>query len=247
VRRDGRVRYVRQPSNVGALANFARVFGLSRGYLYMVLGDDDWLAPSYVSRCSEVLLSHADLAAVCGTPRMYRGDQFVYEGRKMNLLRGSRAARVAAYFWQVGENVPFHGLMRRAVLTRMPPMPRALGGDWLFVAWLAFEGKIRTLDDTAICKSVRGTTGSWEKIASHTGLGPLATKMPYVLIIDAVLRDIAFRSPIYAPAGRIGRLWLACVVTAVLLAKFALWSAAVIVKGIWYRFTKRPFPWGPVR
>ena len=241
-RRDSRVRYVRQPTNVGAFANFARVFELSHGSLYMVLGDDDWLESTYVSRCSEVLLAHTETATVCGTPRMFRDDQFLYEGRKMNLLQGTSTERVAAYFWQVGENVPFHGLMRRAVLARLPVMPEVLGGDWLFVAWLAFVGKIQTLDDTAIYKSVRGTTGSWQKIASHTRLGTFATKIPYVLIMDAVFRDIAWASPAYAPAGRLGRIWLACLATAVLLGKFSLWSAVVIVKSVWYRFTERPFP-----
>jgi glycosyltransferase involved in cell wall biosynthesis len=241
-RRDRRVRFVRQPTNVGAFANFARVFELSRGGLYMVLGDDDWLDPSYVSRCSNVLLADPELATVCGTPRMYRDDEFLYQGRKMNLVQGTSTERLAAYFWQVGENVPFHGLMRRTVLMSLPAVPQVLAGDWLFVAWLAFLGKIRTLDDTTIHKSVRGTTGSWEKIASHTRLGSLATKIPYVLIMNAVFEDIAWASPVYASAGQLGRLWLASVATAVLLGKFALWSAGVIVKRVWYRFTEQPFP-----
>src|SRR5207247_7417863 len=65
-RRDGRVRYIRQPLNLGSGANFAEVFRNARGRFYMVLGDDDWLDETYISRCSAVLLAHKDTAVVCG-------------------------------------------------------------------------------------------------------------------------------------------------------------------------------------
>jgi glycosyltransferase involved in cell wall biosynthesis len=241
-RRDSRVRYVRQATNLGAIANFSKAFRCARGSLYMVLGDDDWLETTYVSHCCHVLLGRSDLAVVCGTPRIYLEDHFLHEGRKMNLLQPSGAARVVAYLWQVGENVPFHGLMRREMLTTVPPMPEVLAGDWLFIAWLAFTGKIKTLENTSINKSVAGTTGNWAKISRHTRLRLVSAKIPYLLIMGIVARDIGWASPVYAPAGRLGRVWLACLATAALLCKFALWSAAVIAKSLWYRFTTRSFP-----
>jgi hypothetical protein len=117
-----------------------------------------------------------------------------------------------------------------------------LAGDWLFVASLVFLGKIRTLDDTAINKAVTGTTGDWAKIVRHTRLPSFSARIPYLIIIGTVFRDIAWESPVYARAGTLGRLRIACVAMAVLVAKFTVWSAAVAAKKSWYRFTTRPFP-----
>ncbi len=50
---DPRVRYVRQAVNLGPLRNFEEVFEHSRGELFMWLGDDDTLDPSYVSECAQ--------------------------------------------------------------------------------------------------------------------------------------------------------------------------------------------------
>src|SRR5579862_7896404 len=49
---DSRVRYFRQSSNLGATANMNSVLRRARGSLCMLMGDDDWLEPSYVSRCA---------------------------------------------------------------------------------------------------------------------------------------------------------------------------------------------------
>lgn len=239
---DTRVRYFRQPTNVGATANFAQVFRCATGDFHMLLGDDDWLEPSYVGQCSRVLLEQPDVAVACGTPRMYGGDSYLYQGRKMNLLQASGPARVTAYFWQVGENVPFHGLIRRELLIQVPSVPEQLGGDWIFVAWLAMRGKIRTLETTWINKSAHGTTGSWQKVVRQMRLPGYAAQVPYLVIIASVFRDIAWVSPVYAPLGRAGRFALACMSAVVLTGKFSLWSVGVVAKRIWFRFTQRPFP-----
>lgn len=53
--RDGRVRYYRSDENRGAIWNFRRAFELSRGKYFMWAAFDDLRAPSYVSKCVEVL------------------------------------------------------------------------------------------------------------------------------------------------------------------------------------------------
>ena len=51
--RDDRVVYHRQSSNVGLLPNFIQTMQLAKGSYFRWVGDDDWLAPTYVSRCLE--------------------------------------------------------------------------------------------------------------------------------------------------------------------------------------------------
>lgn len=50
-RSDRRVSYHRQAENIGLNRNFAAVVQLSTGEYFRWVSDDDWLAPSYVSRC----------------------------------------------------------------------------------------------------------------------------------------------------------------------------------------------------
>ncbi len=52
---DPRVRYYKQPENVGLINNFVRVLDLAQGTYFKWLGDDDWLATNYVSRCLETI------------------------------------------------------------------------------------------------------------------------------------------------------------------------------------------------
>jgi glycosyltransferase involved in cell wall biosynthesis len=219
-RRDGRVRYVRQRNNVGLVANYAEVFKLAHGDFYMALADDDWLESNYISECIRVLLEEPDLVLACGKPRMFQGEQYYRDGLKPVLLQESATQRVVKYLRWVEENVPFHGVMRRELAASVPPMPNVLAGDWLYVASIAFKGKIRTLESTAINKTMGGTSAAWEKIVRTQGLPRYQARIPYLAIAWSVFSDIAWASPAYASRGSLARLPLACKATAAVLLKF---------------------------
>ncbi len=53
--RDPRVRYHRNPENIGQIDNFNKVLELSRGKYFRWIGSDDWLETDYARRCVEVL------------------------------------------------------------------------------------------------------------------------------------------------------------------------------------------------
>ena len=52
-RADDRIVYHRQARNVGLLNNFVHAIRVARGTFFRWIGDDDWMAPDYVSRCLE--------------------------------------------------------------------------------------------------------------------------------------------------------------------------------------------------
>lgn len=60
--RDRRVRYHRNPENIGAAGNFNLAFRLARGQYFKWAAHDDTCAPDYLARCVEAL--DADPAAV---------------------------------------------------------------------------------------------------------------------------------------------------------------------------------------
>jgi glycosyltransferase involved in cell wall biosynthesis len=62
--RDWRILYHRQPLNIGLLNNFTATIQLASGSFFRWIGDDDWLAPNYVSRCLAEFDAHSELVLV---------------------------------------------------------------------------------------------------------------------------------------------------------------------------------------
>ena len=70
-RADPRIRYLRQPRNIGAAPNHDFLVGQARGELFKWAAHDDLFAPDLLTRCiaalderPDVVLSHADMAIV---------------------------------------------------------------------------------------------------------------------------------------------------------------------------------------
>ena len=217
--RDCRVRYIRQSRNIGPTANMVTVLDQSRGDFYMLLCDDDWLDRTYVSDCVSTLLERPELILVCGKPLLYEGDRWIGEGVKTNLLQDCARDRVRAYFRQVEENGAVHGLIRRNVLMRLPSMPNIMGGDWLYVASIAFLGKVKTLDSSAIHKSKGGISRTPHSLRQAMGLTGFKSRFQRVNMLASVIKDIAWTSPVYERLGASGRLSLAAQVALGLLTR----------------------------
>ena len=76
----------------------------------------------------------------------------IFEGERINLWQEKGTERVKAYYQQVADNGVFYGLYRRNQLLRVP-MNHTMGGDWLFVASIAFLGKVKTLENVSLKRS----------------------------------------------------------------------------------------------
>lgn len=225
-RLDNRVQYVRQSTNRGIAANHISAFKHSRGEYYMVLGDDDWIDPSYVSTCMNVLLAKPEFALVCGKPFLYQSGHPLHEGVVTTLLQDSGSKRVLAYYRDVFDNVPFYGISRRALLSTVPPMRDTLAGDWFYIASLAFLGKIKTVETTSVYKSVgAGASASVESIVETLALPAFQARHTVLNVILYACKDIAWASPVYRSKGLLRRLLLSCQVGLVLSRKYHLYRA----------------------
>lgn len=144
-RSDPRVRYYRQPENIGLLNNFSRVQELAGGTYFKWIGDDDWLTPTYVSRCVEVLAEDAALILVT-TQQAYIGSDggqqtAGYDGHRMR--SGRPVERFTEMLRLLNESHllldPLYGLMRRAQVVKIPRV-NMLREDETFAAKLAMAG-----------------------------------------------------------------------------------------------------------
>jgi glycosyltransferase involved in cell wall biosynthesis len=150
-RSDARIRYHRQPQNIGLVPNFNAVLHLAEGTYLKWMGDDDWLTPTYVSRCVEVLDDDTTLILV--TTRQAHVDSggavasAAYDGGPM------RSARPVERFTEMIRLLneshllldPLYGMLRRGRIVRVP-RPIMLFEDQIFAARLALAGPFGHLD-----------------------------------------------------------------------------------------------------
>jgi glycosyltransferase involved in cell wall biosynthesis len=209
VMRDNRVRYLRQRDNRGATENFNEVLRQSRGKFFMWLADDDWLDRSYISRCLDVLTHQPEYSLVGGTAKYYEAETATAAGTQINLLQESSVSRLLSYCRQVDDNGTFYGLMRREHLAKVE-MQNVIGGDWLLVAALAYMGKVRTLEDVFINRSVGGLSCNIEEVASNYNLTKFQRKNVFLAVATNFARDIIWGSPTYEAMTRSARLVLGC-------------------------------------
>jgi glycosyltransferase involved in cell wall biosynthesis len=216
---DPRLRLVRQPSNIGPVANFEWVLGAASGHYFMWLSDDDWLDPQYVSRCEAALSADATTMLVCGAARYYRNGVYVIGERPTNLTSRRPGVRLIRYFARVSTNGTIFGLARRTDLQAVG-FPLGMGGDWLLVAALAARGRVSSLDGVHIHRSMSGSSANATDLARSYGLGGFAVSHPHLTVAGRVGKDIAFASPAFRGLSRTARLWVAVNVALLIVTRF---------------------------
>ena len=93
-RLDPRVRYVRNPRNVGVARNFNNLFRLATGHYFKWAPHDDVLAPEFLARCVDALESDPTLAIAVPQPQLIdedgNRDDFAQRHRESLTERGLR-------------------------------------------------------------------------------------------------------------------------------------------------------------
>lgn len=145
-RSDSRILYHRHPENVGLLNNFIGAMKLASGTYFRWIGDDDWLAPSCVSRCLAAFAE--DERRVLVTTRVaYTGPDGVtvtddgYDGTA--LASADPLVRFAEFMRLLNERPtmvdPLYGLLRREPVAEIPRR-NMVKEDEVFATKLALAG-----------------------------------------------------------------------------------------------------------
>lgn len=200
------IRYVRHETNRGPTANFDGLRALATGEYFAFLGDDDWFDPSYVSRCVRFHQENPGYSIVSGRVWYHRSDGAKGEPHPITLEHERAEDRVAGYARTVRGNGVFYGVVPVGFERAIPPLQNVQGGDMLHVMGLAFLGKVRTLDDVGVHRTVEGATVSLANVAAILGLGWFQMYAPQIAIAYWFFRDVAYDSPLYARLG--WRRWL---------------------------------------
>ncbi|MCJ7503433.1 MAG: glycosyltransferase [Acidobacteriia bacterium] len=132
VARDSRIRYLRCETNLGAAENFNRVFRASSGEYFMWAGGHDVWAPTYLSRCLEVLESDATIVQ-CNSVAQYMsqdGKEFGRTVHQIDTRRHGLFVRANLALWQPSAFLAY-SLLRSSALRQTRLMSRVLGPDLL--------------------------------------------------------------------------------------------------------------------
>ncbi len=217
----GRVRFLRQPVNLGHDRNYQRVLEAARGDYFMWLSDDDWLDPTYVSSCVRALQNEPGTVLVCGRAHCYNdgsGNRVLSE-RPTNLTSRRAGLRLVSYFGSVSLNGPLFGVARRGDVLEIG-FPDVVGGDWLLVAGLAAKGRIRTLPDVHIHRSLTGLGSDPERLAESFGMRGFVARNHHVLVAGRVFGAIVTGRLGTSLHGRAARLTVGTVAAAEVLIRF---------------------------
>lgn len=147
-RADSRVRYVRNPANLGAAPNYNRAFELSAGRYVKWLAHDDRLAPGYLARTVTAMEARPELV-LCNS----RVDVIDENGRIIGTYgsvldqadQPGAVDRFAVFVLQPHTGVDVFGLMRRTALLGSVLHPSFHGADRALLAQLALRGPMLQL------------------------------------------------------------------------------------------------------
>lgn len=138
---DPRIRYLRQPRNIGAVPNHNFVLREARGELFKWASHDDLYGPDLLARCVEaleahpnVVLSHADMAIIDEADEITQ----VYD---YSLATDSPQApeRFRSLLRTDGGDDEY-GVIRTDVLRRVSPYPSYYNAGRPFIAEIALHG-----------------------------------------------------------------------------------------------------------
>jgi glycosyltransferase involved in cell wall biosynthesis len=139
---DGRVRYCRNQVNLGPIENFNRVFRLSSGKYFMWASGHDLWAPTFISRCVELL--ERDPSVVLCYPDAQLMDT---AGKLLGVARSNLDTRNCTLLgrfnltiWDRGHGFKVYGMTRSDSLWRTRLMQRVWTPDQVLLSELAILG-----------------------------------------------------------------------------------------------------------
>lgn len=150
VSRDARVRYYRNPRNLGAAPNYNLAYTLAQGRYFKWLAHDDRMLPGYLQATTEALEARPD-AVLCNTVVQYIDGEGKYIGLYDSGLGKadvqSPSKRFASLVLSSHSCVDFFGVIRKAAMRNSLLHASFHGADRAFLAQMALRGAFLQLSE----------------------------------------------------------------------------------------------------
>jgi hypothetical protein len=198
---DPRVRYARNPANLGAAPNYNRAFELARGRYFKWLAHDDRLLPDYLTRTVEVMEARPELV-LCNSRVEVIDEAGRHIGDYASVLdeadRLPPAERFARFILEPHTGVDIFGLMRRTALMGSVLHASFHGADRALLAQLALRGPMCQLPVALLQirehgnRYTRQATSARRRAAWHDAARRPRTQVPILALYaaySAIVRD----------------------------------------------------------
>jgi glycosyltransferase involved in cell wall biosynthesis len=150
---DERIRYFRNPVNIGGVRNENRTLFLARGEYFKLAAHDDLVDPTFLARCVEVLDARPDID-VCSTGVQTIDDSGAVTGSRASLA-GTESApsrRMAAISHREYACEATYGVMRTSALREVRPQTNHLHSDRIVLCELAMRGPFHVIEEPLFFK-----------------------------------------------------------------------------------------------
>jgi len=152
VSKDPRIKYYRNERNLGAIANFKRVFELSSGEFFMFASDHDLWDKTFISRCVEVLTEDPSVVLCSSNTALIDQNGKILETISDEYLDNRNIdrpyLRFHKFIWESKNYNIIYGVMRREELKRTRIFIPTIGPDILLLAELSLIGKFAIIPET---------------------------------------------------------------------------------------------------
>ena len=140
---DDRIRYFRQPKNLGAAPNYNIVFAKARGPLFKWAAHDDLCHPEFVHRCVEALDAHPHAVGAFPLTDMIGplGEPVAQSGARPGLERLEPSRRLEAVLAE-RDTFPVFGVFRRQAVAATSGHGGYTGSDRILLAELVLTGQL---------------------------------------------------------------------------------------------------------
>lgn len=158
-KKDGRIRYERQPVNRGAAANYNRTFEMAHGELFKWAAHDDLCLPTFLEKCVEALDSDGRstvLAYTAATTIDADGKPIVPDpyasGDFLQPRSEFAAARVVHTLRTMSMVNSVFGVIRRDDLAKTRLIGSFVASDYVLMVELAMQGRFIRLDERLLLR-----------------------------------------------------------------------------------------------
>jgi glycosyltransferase involved in cell wall biosynthesis len=150
---DPRVRYYRNPRNLGAAPNYNLAYNLAQGRYFKWLAHDDRLLPGYLEAATQALEARPDAVLCNSVVRYIDGEgQYIglYDSGLAKADMPSPSARFASMVLSSHSCVDFFGVIRRAAMKGSLLHGSFHGADRAFLAQMALRGPFLQLSEPLV-------------------------------------------------------------------------------------------------
>jgi glycosyltransferase involved in cell wall biosynthesis len=188
--RDRRIRYFRNPQNLGGVANYNRTFALSSGEYFKWAGHDDVLAPGFLEECVRVLDERPDAVLVHSQTTIIDEQSRVTGNYDVVLRTDSTKPHVRFHdlIWVRHWCVQIYGLIRHSALEKTRLHGEYASSDRVLLIELALLGPFHEIPERLFL---------WRRHSEQ------ASRLAHDLHSHAVWFDPARKGAFRAPAAKL--------------------------------------------